>query len=157
MAPSHCSWSRCRTKPPPSRHPRQPPHSRTWCLPGLSLSSLHFILQGLAAKLELLLAVMLLRWLPSENVEATRPGNGYSQHRSSIKPPCATDQSHDMVFPDSRRWGERLYLLKSMRQCQRHSTRGVYGTGNITVNIFEKIQSTTTYYLKKKKKTHIPP
>lgn len=57
-----------------------------------------------------------------------------------------------MVFPDSRRWGERLYLLKSMRQCQRHSTRGVYGTGNITVNIFEKIQSTTTYYLKKKKK-----
>lgn len=93
VAPSHCSWSRCRTKPPPSRHPRQPPHSRTWCLLGLSLSSLHFILQGLAAKLELLLAVMLLRWLPSENVEATRPGNGYSQHRSSIKPPCATDQA----------------------------------------------------------------
>ena len=30
--------------------------------------------------------------------------------------------------------------------------RGVYGTGNITVNIFEKRQSTTTYYLKKKKK-----
>lgn len=30
--------------------------------------------------------------------------------------------------------------------------RGVYGTGNITVNIFEKIESTTIYYLKKKKK-----
>lgn len=106
--------------------------------PSLSFSRLHFILQSLSTKPGLLLAVILLHWLPSQKVEAARPGNGYSQNCLRIRPPYAIGQSHDMVCPDSRVWGERFYLLK------------LNGTENITADIFEKYNLPQPTTLKKK-------
>lgn len=142
------SWSWCWMKPQLSEGIQDGFFSHT---PGVSLASLsfsrlHFILQSPSTKLGLLLAVILLHWLPSQKVEAARPGNGYSQNCLSIRQPYAIGQSHDMVCPDSRVWGERFYLLKLMKSVwdRKYYCRHLW-----------KIQSTTTNYLKKK--AHTPP
>ena len=83
----------------------------------LSFSRLHFILQGLSTKPGLLLAVILLHWLPSQEVEAARPGNGYSQNCLSIKPPYAIDQSHDTVCPDFKAMGREILPLEVNEEC----------------------------------------